>query len=137
LGRLRDRTIEQGDFLSLLPLFDRSSIKESTDARDQVYAMLGISDVPDESELAPNYALSIQKTYGRVCQWFLSQTREGPKILSLVGLPRSRSQLPSWVPDFSTIKVSSTLYNQNVSYNAGSAGVKRYQTMEDLQVLVA
>jgi hypothetical protein len=134
---LRQRNVEGRNPPSLLALLDRDSIKESTDPRDQIYAMLGISDTSDEPELLPNYGQDIQQTYGRVCRWFLSQTPEGPRFLNLVGLPRSQPQLPSWVPDFSTAKALGTLRNRGFSYNAGGDGGVKWHVTEDLRTLIA
>jgi hypothetical protein len=134
---VRGRIVDQRESPPLLMLLDRSTIKESTDPRDQIYALVGISNAKDELDLLPNYTLNTQQIYGRVCRWFLSQTPSGPNFLRQVGLPRSLSQLPSWVPDFSTVKARQSLWKHRVSYKAGGFNEIKWQVTEDLQVLIA
>lgn len=144
---VRGCIIEQREFLPLLMLLDRSTIKESTDPRDQINALVGLSNAQDELDLLPDYALNIQQTYGRVCRWFLSQAHLGPNFLGQahlgpnflrqVGLPRSLSQLPSWVPDFSTVKARKSLWENRVPYKAGGLSEVKWQVTEDFQLLIA
>jgi hypothetical protein len=133
------KAIETRGFPRLYWLLDRTSLRESTDPRDQIYALLGVSNSEDEPELLPNYAQDVQQTYARICRWFLGKTGGGPRFLHLVGLPRSQDQLPSWIPDFSTTKALRTLRTprSNGSYNAGGPTEIGWRVTEDLRTLIA
>jgi hypothetical protein len=72
----------------------------STDPRDQVFALVGITRARDSLEMAPNYALSAGQIFYNTTRYILLSSKK----LDIIYLqPREDSpfELPSWVPDYS------------------------------------
>lgn len=95
---LLDRSGYAG-LLHLLSLTNQSA--ESTDARDKVYALLGLSREGLNGELAPDYSLSFREAYIKTAKTLIRLTGS-IKILSLAEHKKSLDDvvLPSWVPDW-------------------------------------
>jgi hypothetical protein len=82
---------------------------DATDARDKIYAMLGLLDVasmPEKAQtlLQPDYRKPVEQVY---CEATLAliETEGSLAVLSLAGTRNPTSKLtglPTWVPDFST-----------------------------------
>lgn len=93
-GKTRLTPIEQ---LSLF-LAKGSAGFEATDARDKIYAFLGL--LPPESlppHLQPNYTYSADKVFWDYATYILKETRY---LEILACCSSSRPGLPSWVPDW-------------------------------------
>jgi hypothetical protein len=83
----------------LLGLLDRGRPSAATDARDKVYAFLGLAQDVAPGTLIPDYRLSPPELYTSVAIWYMSTYRS----LEILGFsfPYSEYDLPSWVPDWS------------------------------------
>jgi Heterokaryon incompatibility protein (HET) len=80
----------------------RSSNFQASDARDQVYAVVGMTSDVREPALYPNYQARPEEVYSNFTA-FLFNREDYPFLLHQAGIGWSRKlpDLPSWVPDFS------------------------------------
>ena len=92
LARSKERLVE------LLPV---SRELKSTDPRDKIYGILGLTSDATETAFQPDYTLSVADVYKRVTKSII-KSRGLLDILANVAFPRAIESLPSWVPDFST-----------------------------------
>lgn len=98
LYRSRQRT--RGDAtLSLLSLVAYFCSNEATDDRDRLYGLTGLCT--ENHGIVIDYALSVEETYFRFAQSFMTQ-HKSLDILSFASLYPAGpgSSLPSWVPDW-------------------------------------
>lgn len=75
---------------------------DATNARDQLFALLGIASDASDPVLDPDYHASVQDAFTRSTRHLI--TRDGSlQILHAAGtgFPRYLADLPSWVPDWS------------------------------------
>jgi hypothetical protein len=80
-----------------------------TNPVDRVYGMLGISREEDRKELKPNYSATVQQVYIDTARCLLGR-KDSILILHRAGLGNSkRLELPSWVPDWSSLETTTTL----------------------------
>jgi hypothetical protein len=87
---------------SLLLLLVLHRARQSTDPRDKVYALIGISSSQWDSKLAIDYCLTTEQVYTEVAQYVIEST-ESLEILAFCELSKVGSHttgLPSWVPDW-------------------------------------
>jgi hypothetical protein len=72
LFSLEDKEI----FLSLFPLLDSMRIRNATDPRDKVFALLNIAcDVGGDSDLKADYGLSHAEVYAMTAKLLLQRTK--------------------------------------------------------------
>jgi hypothetical protein len=86
---------------------------DATDPRDKIYGLLGLVDDKELQELGlkPNYTQSCREIYTNVAAALLRQGHLC--ILSLCQFSRTRLELPSWVPDWSTPMKPPLQYTDN------------------------
>ena len=85
--------------LPLLAVLQRARFYQSSDPRDKIFAVAGMSQSSLEACLVPNYGKTTAEVYTEVAKFLLEDT--GLMFLSDVqGRPRLPN-LPSWVPDWS------------------------------------
>ena len=102
-ARSRERLVE------LLPT---SRELKSSDPRDKIYGILGLTSDATEVAFQPDYTLPVAEVYKKVTR-FLIESKGVLDVLANVAFPRSITSLPTWVPDFST----SASYRANLSTN--------------------
>jgi hypothetical protein len=73
--------------------------RRSTDARDKIYALLGLMGDPMSAFLRPDYSKSVNEVYANVARHLITQTRSLNPICGQQAQGRLED-LPSWVPDF-------------------------------------
>ncbi|KAK6586663.1 hypothetical protein PZA11_001720 [Diplocarpon coronariae] len=82
----------------------------STDPRDKIYALLGMTTDTSRETICPEYGLEVTPcmVYTRVMRLILSQSNQHqddeklhPLTLAGIGFDRKIPDLPSWVPDWS------------------------------------
>ena len=80
----------------------RSANFLTSNPRDSVYAVLGLTSAAQEPSLYPNYQVRPEEVYSAFTAFCLNR-RDYPFLLHRAGIGwRKRSlRLPSWVPDFS------------------------------------
>ncbi|KAF4955739.1 hypothetical protein FGADI_4310 [Fusarium gaditjirri] len=84
--------------LTSLLIFERD--KGATDARDKVYALLGINGIAGCCQFSPDYTTTTNELYIAVASQLIQQSN-GLRILSSSQPRYSTRNLPSWVPDWS------------------------------------
>lgn len=82
---------------SLLPLLRQFSGRKATDARDRVYALLGL--VRGDLPVQPNYALGVVAVFQGTVLGIIDKTTTLDVLNGDIGR-KSRQDLPSWVPDW-------------------------------------
>lgn len=91
----------------------RSTATEATDPRDYIFGMLGI--LPEEAVahqyLQPDYNASCETAFTNLAR-FMLESQGLPSLLTSVGFPRQAISRPSWVPDWSTQKLPTTVHRQ-------------------------
>jgi hypothetical protein len=85
---------------SLLEFLRDTRQCESSDPRDKIYALLGMSTEKEESALAPNYALSTWETFLHLTKFLISRDKRLDCLCHVQRSPSSNSRA-SWVPDWS------------------------------------
>ncbi|KAN0088998.1 HET domain containing protein [Hyaloscypha variabilis] len=85
----------------LLRLLSEARNSYATDARDKVYALLGLASDVDSLSLLPDYSQDASEVYTRMVKSWIQRDRN-LDILSAVEDNRCRVRpgLPSWVPDW-------------------------------------
>jgi hypothetical protein len=75
----------------------------SSDPRDKVYALLGLTSDGPQEILSPDYSKSVESVYAESMRFMLRQDGSAIDMLlrARLGYPREFGALPSWVPDFS------------------------------------
>ncbi|KAN0102765.1 HET domain containing protein [Hyaloscypha variabilis] len=86
--------------VSLLELLRDTRTCEASDARDKIYALLGMSVEKHEQDLAPDYSLTIRETFINLVKFLVGRDRRLDVLCHVQGT-RSKHDLPSWVPDWS------------------------------------
>lgn len=77
---------------------------KASNARDKLYAVLGYCDDATDGRLRPDYESTVEDIYKAWTTVLLERDDEDamPLPLAGIGLQRSFTNLPSWVPDFSS-----------------------------------
>jgi hypothetical protein len=106
----------------LKTIFMRALTRDATDPRDHIYGILGLIDESETNhpDLLPDYHLPVSETYIKAARYLLNR-KSLAFLLDIVGFPKSIDSLPSWVPDWSTRKLLSTIDLNHVKggFNAG------------------
>lgn len=129
---------------SQIPLHElliRLPAYRATDARDQVYALMGLTSDLDAPELKPDYTSKPEVVYTKVCEYSL---RVHGSLHFLYDCSMQKNiPVPSWVPDWSAEKTASSLTREfNLSnglvpdiYNA-TAGSRMFYEVKLAQGLL-
>ena len=103
------KTVQEGSLMPLLELLIFARGFKATDAKDKVYALLGIASDADLLQIKPDYTVELETAYRTMAA---SMAARKPR-LDILNIPRltppiSRLELhqhefnlPSWVPDWS------------------------------------
>ncbi|KAI3326772.1 heterokaryon incompatibility protein-domain-containing protein [Xylariaceae sp. AK1471] len=91
----------------LLDLLDKTSSSSATDARDQVFGILGLLSSSVLRGLVPDYSLSIEEVYTGIASYLILKNRN----VEILAYPKSSNiqSLPSWVPDWTITRSKSIL----------------------------
>lgn len=100
------RQHKSGQDSTMFQLFEMmitTAIRETTDPRDRVFALLGLAKDREQLRIRPNYSLSCAQVYMKTAEALIEQ--HGLVILSYCSFKRSNKLrmegLPSWSPDLS------------------------------------
>jgi hypothetical protein len=73
---------------------------DATDARDKVFALVGLAREEDRRALAPDYSKSIAQVYAETAKHIISITKRLDILSFNTNSENANEQLPSWVPDW-------------------------------------
>ncbi|OAQ59386.1 heterokaryon incompatibility protein [Pochonia chlamydosporia 170] len=106
LGRVRE-TIHASRSMNLFDLLISSINSTATDARDNIFALQGISTAADSGDIMPDYTSTIERPFLRTAEYLLKQEYPARMLhLAGIGFHRNRDVKLSWVPDWSTKRLS-------------------------------
>ncbi|PMD54939.1 uncharacterized protein K444DRAFT_617389 [Hyaloscypha bicolor E] len=91
---------------------------QTTDARDKVFALLGLSSEKDQSVIRPDYTKSAVEIYTAVAK-HLIRSEESLNVL-MYFKPSELPGLPSWVPDFNLSSASRTYVGETPGKGASA-----------------
>jgi hypothetical protein len=91
----------------------------ATDSRDRIYALEALDPLYQVRELKPDYTISPRKLYTKVARHVLSSGSFS--LFGLAGLAHAPStEVPSWVPDFTTLPKMSIMHDIQCKYSVAS-----------------
>lgn len=76
------------------------------DPRDHVYAFLGLLEEEISSQIVPDYAERIAFAFQQLAFTWLTVRGTGELLSLAIGIRENAHNLPSWVPDFSTMNLA-------------------------------
>ena len=77
----------------------------SSEPREHIYALMGlIGESPRMTAFTPDYTSPISKVYADFVRWQIENYK--PLSIILFKKPRTRDDLPSWVPDFASKEIA-------------------------------
>jgi hypothetical protein len=97
-GKKRKRNFSLWELLTL-----KRFGMQASDSRDIVYALTGIADDAARKHVYPDYSKHTKDVYTQIAQTFLAEEKGRLRTLWLCSQPRQLPNLPSWVPDWSTL----------------------------------
>ncbi|KAF5133336.1 Heterokaryon incompatibility protein 6, OR allele [Metarhizium anisopliae] len=123
LGRLRE-IIQANHSTQLFDLLISSINSTATDARDNIFAVQGISAAADTGDIMPDYNSAIERPFLRTAEYLLSKEHPS-RILHLagVGFHRNHNLQLSWVPDWSSKRLAGMLWRHPNSSSYRASGV--------------
>ncbi|KAG4432566.1 hypothetical protein IFR05_011954 [Cadophora sp. M221] len=98
------RQTRENTAASLLSTLRNAWYHGATDPRDKVYALLGLVSEDERSRYQVDYSISTEQAYAITTKTML-QHDPAMEVLCLAGIDqRSTDDLPSWCPDWRTLK---------------------------------
>lgn len=120
------------DFSPSLPLSSLESLLkktmtfQSTDARDKVFALLGLAQEEDRSAIVPDYSKSVKAVYADLAIYLISKNIN----IIYLNIDSPYHSLPSWIPDWSWWSRRWPLWSEGL-YNAGGLTVQAGRFSQD------
>lgn len=113
---------------SLLEVMRACRGKLSSDARDKVFGVLGVLPEEIRNEFPVDYSLSAKVVYTHVVDYLLETTERLDVIRESIHFPLyiSSASLPSWVPDWSHIPVTTALRYPNFAASGDTKAQHRF-----------
>ena len=134
----RDETLAAGNALrSLELLLQLSGVFKASNPRDKIYALLGICDGISDEGIVIDYECSVQYAYTEVARQLLSRAKDFVVLSTAgIGFARTYNDLPSWVPDWTSIAHNGFL-NSSIwaNYHATPKGPPHIKAMSDPSIL--
>lgn len=89
--------------INLVIALSKTRVTKSKDPRDKVFSILGLLSEEDRNAIHVDYSplYTPQKTFKQAAQYYIG-TKDAMALLEHAGTQKSYSDLPSWVPDWST-----------------------------------
>lgn len=106
---------------------------EASDARDNVYALIGLAADIDSGVFQPDYTIPAAEVYKRLVKFFLDTKGDLTIICTSQSAARSNHVLPSWAPDWSVPRLWSHLAGKPGSSTDITIAFAKFSN--DLQVL--
>lgn len=126
---------------TLISPFTRSHYVLARDPRDHIYGVLGLLDDADRDHpnLQPDYCLDMSQTYTKATRFLLHKLGLDKMLQLVVGPPRNINALPSWVPDWTTMKSFAhfDMYQTRQTFSSGGqqSPIWKVQIEEPFSVL--
>lgn len=120
-------TLAKGKPLALEDALSFTHKCMATDSRDKVFAlgnMVSLINITEQTDIRPDYGLTVHQVYIRTARYILSRQSNFILLQCGIGYKRSISDLPSWVPDWTTRQPQSneTGGSPGQAYNACGPG---------------
>jgi hypothetical protein len=103
---------------------------QATEAKDHIYALLGMVSDVDQLAIKVDYSKSCVEIFTQVAEGFLKEQGR-LQILSRCQVRKPTLGLPSWVPDWSQAQHSTIWNSKHSLYRAGGSGI-----LENLSVII-
>jgi hypothetical protein len=91
--------------------------RTSTDPRDKVYGIAGLTSARDDPKFTLDYSKTVQKVYTDVVEYVVTTTRD-LRIISVGKHKFHPDWLPSWVPDWSKSSLINRRMLRSKNFNA-------------------
>jgi len=106
----------ENNMVSLPQILLETRGSAATDSRDRIYALEALDPLYQVPELKPDYTIGPRQLYTRVARHILSSGSFS--LFGLAGLAHAPTmELPSWVPDFTTMPKMSTMHDLQCKYS--------------------
>lgn len=95
--------------------------KESSDPKDMIYSLIGLSSAHRDPRFVVDYSKSVCQVYTDVVEYVVATTK---KLDIICAMPRGLNpyKLPSWVPDWSFHGFGSSLLEHSSKHQFSAAG---------------
>ena len=95
--------------------------KESSDPKDKIYSLVGLSSAHRDPRFIVDYSKSVCQVYTDVVEYVVTTTK---KLDIICAMPRGLNpyKLPSWVPDWSFHGLGSSLLEHSSKHQFSAAG---------------
>jgi hypothetical protein len=95
--------------------------KESSDPKDMIYSLVGLSSAHHDPRFVVDYLKSVCQAYTDVVEYVVATTK---KLDIICAMPRGLNphRLPSWVPDWSFYGLGSSLLEHSSKHQFSAAG---------------
>jgi hypothetical protein len=109
----------------LSTMLEQSYNKHTSDPRDHIYGIIGLTRARNDERLRINYSKSVRQLFLDVCEYIISTSQRldiicaRPKVSLTFA---SNDEFPSWVPDWTFNAQSSVLMPSNFSAAATTQG---------------
>jgi hypothetical protein len=106
LGQIRD-AIQRNQSIKLFDVLIAGLNSRATDPRDNIFALQGISAAAESGDINPDYNSTLERPFLTTAEYLLRQEYPS-RILHLAGIGfyRNRELQTSWVPDWSSPRLS-------------------------------
>jgi hypothetical protein len=124
--------------MELVELLQSTSRSDVTEAKDKIFALLGIADPAVQNSLSRIYNKEVQEIYVLATRHLLSQ--QGPsRVLHRagIGLHRITKDLPSWAVDWNSASPPRNFWRspERVPYRASGASVLQFSTHPTIPII--
>ncbi|KAL8687732.1 MAG: hypothetical protein Q9218_006183 [Villophora microphyllina] len=117
---------------TLSGLLRKSLVLQSTDARDKVYALLGLAEDREELGIVPDYTKSVSEIYTEVTRSVLRTTG---RLDLLCFNTNSDNDIPSWASDWSLCARRPHPLWSHQFYNAAGGRLQRMIPTDEFSIL--
>ena len=125
----------QIDEMPLIDLLSASRELDATDPRDKVYGLLGLAKKNQDSVILPDYSLSnsAENVCIQVARHCINTQDGAIYMLHCAGIS-AKSNLPSWVPDWTIPEVDSFLFGRYNCSGSTTATIRLGDKLDSISV---
>jgi hypothetical protein len=137
ISRIRSR-IQQESCMELVELLQFTSRSDVTEAKDKIFALLGIADPASQNSLSRMYNKEVREIYVLATRHLLSQ-QEPSRVLHHAGIGHHRitTGLPSWAVDWNSTSPLRNFWRspERVPYRASGASLWQFSTHPTIPII--